>query len=434
MFIQLFGKYLVERKAISADVLKQIIEKQKTVRVKLGTIAVSDGILTEKQVEEINEMQKQQDKRFGDIAVDLGLLTPEQIVTLLSKQGNAYMQFIELTTSLTSLTNSDIEEFLKIYKKDAGFSDEELEALKSDDIDKLMPLFVFSSKPYIMDIAGLVARNLVRFVSSDFYIEKAKHLKELPYTHISTQEMAGDHNIFIGIAEEEDNGGFLKVGNSFSHDNKTKTEADTYDSVSEFINVTSGIFVTELSKNGVNIDMEPPLSFKAQKASGDFYVVPVYLEGAKINIVIAVDSDFVAGETPENTGAVISAAEGTATVGDGNTVLIVDDSRMSRMMMRGILEKADMAVVAEAANGEDGVEAYKKFKPDVVTLDITMPKMDGLEALEHILEFDPEAKVVMITAAGQQDKLIKALKTGAKRFINKPFNEEEIVRNIKEIL
>ncbi|MBR6257873.1 MAG: response regulator [Lachnospiraceae bacterium] len=180
--------------------------------------------------------------------------------------------------------------------------------------------------------------------------------------------------------------------------------------------------------------MEPPLSFKAQKAVGDFYVVPVYLEGAKINIVISVDSDFVAGETPENTGAVISSGEGEAATGDGNTVLVVDDSRMSRLMMKGILEKADMAVVAEAANGEDGVEAYKKFKPDIVTLDITMPKMDGLEALEQILKFDPEAKVIMITAAGQQDKLIKALKTGAKRFINKPFNEEEIVRNIKEIL
>ena len=69
MFIQLFGKYLVEKKALSSDTLKQIIEKQKTVRVKLGTIAVSTGLLTEAQVEQVNEMQKQQDKRFGDIAI-----------------------------------------------------------------------------------------------------------------------------------------------------------------------------------------------------------------------------------------------------------------------------------------------------------------------------------------------------------------------------
>ena len=433
MFIQLFGKYLVEKKAITDDILRQIIEKQKTVRVKLGTIAVSEGILTEAQVEEINEMQKQQDKRFGDIAVDMELLSPDQIVDLLSKQGNAYMQFIELTTSLSRLTNSDIEEFLKIYKKDMGFSDEELEALKADDIDKLMPLFVFSSKPYVKDIAGLVIRNLVRFVSSDFYIEKASHVKELSYAELSTQEMNGDHNIFIGIAEEEDKGGFLKIGNSFSHCDKAATDADTFDAVSEFINVTSGLFVTEKSKAGVNIDMEPPLSFKAQKAVGDFYVIPVYLEGRKVDIVLAVDSEFTAGETPENTGAVTAQADNVAAGGE-NTALIVDDSRMSRMMMRGILEKAGLKVVAEAANGAEGLEAFKKYKPAVVTLDITMPVMDGLEALEEILKVDAEAKVIMVTAAGQQDKLIKALKTGAKRFINKPFNEEEIVRNIKEVM
>ncbi len=434
MFIQLFGKYLVEKKALKAELLQQIIEKQKTVRVKLGTIAVSEGVLTEEQVEEINQLQKQLDKRFGDIAVEKGLLTSGQIDSLLSMQGNAYMQFVELTTSLTGLTNGDIEEFLKAYKKDAGFSDEELEALKADDIDRLMPLYVFSSKPYIREIAGLVIRNMVRFVSSDFYIEKAKHLKELSYAHLSSQELAGDHSVFIAIAEEEDKGGFLKVGNSFSHVDKQAVELDTYDSMGEFINVTSGIFATAQSELGVNVDMEPPLSFKGQKATGDFYALPVYLEGCRIDIIIAVDADFIAGETPENTGAVESNGDVAISPNSGTTVLVVDDSRMSRSMMRGILESANMVVVGEAANGEDGVEAYKKYRPDVVTLDITMPKMDGLEALENILKIDPNARVVMVTAAGQQDKLLRALKSGAKRFINKPFNGEEIIRNIQEIL
>ena len=433
MFIQLFGKYLVEKKALSSDTLKQIIEKQKTVRVKLGTIAVSIGLLTEEQVAQINEMQKQQDKRFGDIAIENGLMTEADLKDLLSKQGDSYMQFIELVTELTSLSNSDVEEFLKAYKKDSGFSYDEMEALKSDDLDKLIPLFVFSTKPYIIDIAGLILRNFVRFISADFYIEKARHIKELSYTYISTQELAGDHSIFIGLAAEDDNGGFLKIGNSFAHDDKAAVEADTYDSVSEFINVTSGIFVTELSKSGTDIDMEPPLSFRAQKAAGDFYVIPVVLEGNKVDIVIAVDSDFSAGDTPENTGAVVTHNVSTAKTG-GARVLVVDDSRMSRVMLCSILQKAGLEVAAEAANGEDAVEAYKQHKPDIVTLDITMPKMDGLEALGHILKFDPAAKVVMITAAGQQDKLIKALKTGAKRFINKPFNEDEIISNIKELL
>ncbi|MBR1477074.1 MAG: response regulator [Lachnospiraceae bacterium] len=180
--------------------------------------------------------------------------------------------------------------------------------------------------------------------------------------------------------------------------------------------------------------MEPPLGFKNQTAKGDFYVIPVYLEQYRLDIIISVNADFVAGEKPEKTGSVVKTVT-DAEAGTGNAnILIVDDSRMSREMLRNILEKAGYNVVGEAANGEEGVEAYKKLKPDVVTMDITMPQKDGLQALKEILAFDADARIVMITAAGQQDKLIQALKEGAKRFINKPFNEVEITVNIKDVL
>ena len=434
MFSQLFGKYLVKQSLLTEDTYKQIIEKQMTVRVKLGTIAVAEGLLTEDQVEKINQLQRQLDKRFGDIAIEKGLLTSDQMSALLSKQGNAYLQFVQLLTELTELTTGDIEQHLKAFQKESGFSDTEMDALKSDDIDKLIPLFVFSTKPYIKDIAGLVARNLTRFVSRDYYIEKAKHLKELPYAHLSYQELAGDDSVFIGIAEEEDQGEFLRVATEFSHEAMDHVTADTYDAVSEFINVTSGLFATELSKKGTNVDMEPPLSFKNQTATGDFYVIPVYLENKKIDVLISVNSEFIAGETPEQLGDVMQREAVAASADSKGTVLIVDDSRMSRTMLRNILEKANYTVVMEAANGADGLAAYKKCKPDIVTLDITMPQMDGLEALHQILSYDPKAKAIMITAAGQQDKLIQALKSGAKRFINKPFNEDEILTNIQDVL
>ncbi len=97
------------------------------------------------------------------------------------------------------------------------------------------------------------------------------------------------------------------------------------------------------------------------------------------------------------------------------TVLIVDDSGMSRMMLRDILEEAGYCIVAEASDGFEGELAYKQYEPDIVTLDITMPNMDGIECLERIMDYNPDAKVIMITAAGQQNKVIKALKIGAKK-------------------
>ncbi|MBR5420882.1 MAG: response regulator [Lachnospiraceae bacterium] len=167
---------------------------------------------------------------------------------------------------------------------------------------------------------------------------------------------------------------------------------------------------------------------------GDFYILPVILEDKRLEILIAVNSDFSPGENPIKTGSITHDHSTSIGNNSGARVLIVDDSRMSRRMLRNILESGGFQVVGEAENGVNGVKAYQALRPDAVTLDITMPEMDGLTALEEILKLDPHANACMITAAGQQDKLIRALRAGAKRFISKPFNEEEILRNIREVL
>lgn len=116
------------------------------------------------------------------------------------------------------------------------------------------------------------------------------------------------------------------------------------------------------------------------------------------------------------------------------SILIVDDSKMSRRMLRNVLESIGHEIVAEAGNGEEGVRLYKEFKPDAVTMDITMPEMDGLSCLKTIKEFDSDARVVMVTAAGQSSKLMDALKLGAKEFICKPYEPEQVVNAFKEVL
>ena len=115
-------------------------------------------------------------------------------------------------------------------------------------------------------------------------------------------------------------------------------------------------------------------------------------------------------------------------------VLIVDDSRTSRKLMRNILEANDYEVAGEASNGEEAWIQYKELKPDVVTMDITMPKMDGIEALSLIRKDDPDAKIIMISAAGQREKMVEALKRGAQDFVTKPFDEEKVVSTLKDVL
>lgn len=115
-------------------------------------------------------------------------------------------------------------------------------------------------------------------------------------------------------------------------------------------------------------------------------------------------------------------------------ILIVDDSRTSRKILRTILEDAGHEVIGEAMDGQDGVNKFKELRPDLVTLDITMPVMDGLEALKCIREVDGNAKVIMVTAAGQQNKMIDAIKLGASEFVTKPFEPEEIIKMVNKLV
>ena len=105
-----------------------------------------------------------------------------------------------------------------------------------------------------------------------------------------------------------------------------------------------------------------------------------------------------------------------------------------RMMIKDILEKNGFEVVGEASNGIVAVDLYKKEKPDVVTMDITMPDMDGIEAVKAIKEFDPAAKVIMCSAMGQQSMVMDAIKAGAKDFIVKPFQADRVLEAINKVL
>lgn len=115
-------------------------------------------------------------------------------------------------------------------------------------------------------------------------------------------------------------------------------------------------------------------------------------------------------------------------------VLIIDDAAFMRMALRRILERNGFEVVAEAENGDAGVRRYKECTPDLVTLDITMPVMNGIEALKNIISHDPDAKIIMVSALGQQEYIREAILSGAKYFIVKPFNEEHVIAIINSVL
>jgi len=115
-------------------------------------------------------------------------------------------------------------------------------------------------------------------------------------------------------------------------------------------------------------------------------------------------------------------------------VLIIDDAKFMRMTLSNILKKANHEIVGEGENGKEAVELYRSLQPDVVTLDITMPVMNGIEAVKAIKKLDPHAKIIMCSAMGQQKMVVEAIEAGAADFIVKPFEESRVIEALSRAL
>jgi len=115
-------------------------------------------------------------------------------------------------------------------------------------------------------------------------------------------------------------------------------------------------------------------------------------------------------------------------------VLVVDDAAFMRMTIKDILNKNGFDIVDEAANGQEAIEKFKELRPDLTIMDITMPEVDGIVAVQEIMRIDPEAKIIMCSAMGQQAMVIEAIQAGAKDFIVKPFQPDRVIEAIRKVL
>ncbi|GFI21295.1 chemotaxis protein CheY [Lachnospiraceae bacterium] len=430
MFIQLFSNYLVEQSVITIEQRNSFQEEIQKTRVKLGTIAVAEGLLTNERAEEINHQQTQQDRRFGDIAIELGYLTESQVSKLLSMQGDFAMKFFQLLIDTLGLTMEAVREYLHDFQKVNGFTDDELEAVKKDDYESIIPLFATVRDPMITDLAGLVMRNLTRFVTNNFYFGRMKKASEYSYSMLAGQKSIGDFNIFLGFSATNELDGIVKLANHYAKSVAITSSDEVYDAVCEFANLNNGLFDSVLSDDDIFVEMVPPEVYLNQQLTGNAYYMPVYIDDSRFDLIISTDANFVPGNNP-HTLNLKKIELNTNTTSTLPTVLVVDDSSLIRKVLIHLLNENGYQVVGEAANGLEGVELYKELEPDIVTLDITMPVMDGVTALRKIKEYNPNAMVAMISAAGQKDKLMDALREGAELFFTKPFNTQEIIKSLK---
>ncbi len=292
MFGLFFGNYLVEKNKISQSQFDEVMNLQQKARVKLGLIAVSEKLLTTRQAEEINDIQRKLDSRFGDIAIEKGYLLAEEVTYLLNMQGNPYLQFVQVVSEHNILTLEEIETYLEEYRTENGFSKSDIDALKSGDIDRIIPVFIQDPTSLSGDCISLFLRNIVRFISNNIIIKTSYITQEYEAGIIAYQKMVGDHEFFVGFASKSDE--LLSIANPFAKEEFVTMDEDAFDSVCEFINCTNGLYASKLSQEDIHIDMTPPLFYTKKKITTkrELMVIPIIIGGKQSDLLIAVDSLF----------------------------------------------------------------------------------------------------------------------------------------------
>ncbi len=289
MFYLLFGNYLVKRSALTQADYLAIKHKVQEAGVKLGLIAVSEGLLTQKQADEVNRLQACMDHRFGDIAQEKGYLTEANVEHLLSLQENTYHKFIQLLIDQDLLTLDEITGYLKDYQSENGYTDSQMAIFKSGDTESVIPLLLHIDSKMHSELISLTIRNLIRFIDSNICIMKCYTTTEYEFENLAIQTAAGDHSIQLGFSGNADS--LLTIANRFAEEEFTEIDADSYDAICEFINCINGQYATKLSEDDIEIDMLPPNFYANQKMICDtLIVVTLICAENHFDLVLSIDS------------------------------------------------------------------------------------------------------------------------------------------------
>lgn len=285
MIEYILGKYLVEKEKLTPAQFQDAIYAQNNVHVKLGLIAVSEGLLTREQADEVNRLQAIMDKRFGDIAVEKGYLTDIQVSRLLVLQGNAYLSFVQTLVDAGTLTLEDVEETLELFQKEYGLTKTDIEIMKSDDVDKMVPLFLPTDDKIYINLVGTAVRMMIRLIDSHVYIGRAFFKEDYVVETIASQGMEGDVDATMALAGMGES--LLALACPFAQEVFDTVNEDAIDAVCEFINNTNGMFASALSQQEITAELLPPeFALHRTVLEGKVLVVPCYIGNSKIELIV----------------------------------------------------------------------------------------------------------------------------------------------------
>lgn len=269
----ILGNYLVETGKITDAQLKETLEKQDSVRVKLGLIAVSEGMMTLAQTDEVNKLQAIMDQRFGDIAVSKGYLTEEQVGKLLKQQGNAYLMFVQTLVDNGYLTMEEIDNVLNDFRQAKGYSNSEMEDIKSDEVERIVPLFLPAEGKQYAEVISIAVRTFIRLIDRRVSIGEVTMVDAFPAENQVSQSLAGTKGIVDCLSEGC--GALLKTASVFGQEEFQQVDMDSLDAAGEFLNCINGLYASSMSRHGEFLELLPPEYVDVTNKAKNICKVPV---------------------------------------------------------------------------------------------------------------------------------------------------------------
>ena len=287
MFASIVGKYLVSKDLISPAQFADIKQEMSKVRVKLGLIAIAEGLMTERDAERVNNLQAVMDKRFGDIAVERGYLTASQVDALLKKQQNSYLAFAQCLENQQLLTVSQLEMIMKDFQEDNNFSNTDIEDLKSDDVDRIVPLYLPMEAREYEELACIAVRTIARLLDNEVYLKTAYFTNEVKINNAVLQRMDGNapmYTVFAGQGQALE-----PMASTFAKEEFGKIDEDALDAVGELTNCINGLYASALSFQKIDLELCPPEFFvDAQCVQGqDILVLPIVVKGQEVSLIVS---------------------------------------------------------------------------------------------------------------------------------------------------
>jgi len=286
MFFRLFGNYLKDKALLDDKQLDALMKYRRENRVKLGMLAVDQGLMTAEQAEEVNRLQAMQDKRFGEIAIEKGYLTDADMEQLITKQGNPYFLFLQAVQEKGFLSKDTVTGMLLTYRDENDLTSEQLEVIKSGTVDEVADVLLDAGNEHALGLIKLAVRNLVRFISSDIWFERIVTVDKLEAAQLASQKIMAATPMQLGFVCKNDE--LLELACIYGKEEFDSLDADAYDAVCEFINCNNGLYARGHSTLVDELELLPPTFENGAVLEGELYLLTVYINNKEMTIFVKI--------------------------------------------------------------------------------------------------------------------------------------------------